>query len=246
MQWLPDVEDVTEIHERLVKLFEDEDDPISPPGIKSQNLLESACSRPLTAIGKTEKYQSIEQKAASLFHSLTKNHAFHNGNKRTAVVTLLTLLHRNDRLISMDVVDDTLYDFVLAVTSDEFPTSNHGLSTDQVVEHIANWIKSNTRSSRMKLGAMKTSEFKKKCSMAGAHVKDADGGSFVVSFKERSIRVSRSTKQLSGPVVMRYLRRLRLNEASSGVALSEFEHGVSEERDQIHRFMATLKRLAKT
>lgn len=246
MQWLPDVEDVTEIHEQLVKLFESEDDPISPPGIKSQNLLESACSRPLTAIGNTEKYQSIEQKAAALFHSLTKNHAFHNGNKRTAVVTLLTLLHRNDRLVSMSVNDDTLYDFVLAVTSDEFPTPNHSLSTDQVVEHIAKWVKSNTQTSRMKLGAMKTSEFKKNCSLAGAQVKDADGGSFVVSFKDRSIRVSRSTKQLSGPVVMRYLRRLRLNEASSGVALSEFQQGVSEEREQIHRFMATLKRLAKT
>lgn len=246
MQWVPDVEDVIEIHEQLVKLFESEDDPISPPGIRSQDLLESACSRPLTAIGNTEKYQSIDQKAAALFHSLTKNHAFHNGNKRTAVVTLLTLLHRNDRLVSMSVTDNTLYDFVLAVTSDEFPTPNHGLTSDQVVEHIANWIKSNTQTSRLKLGSMKTSEFKKKCSMAGAQVKDADGGSFVVSFKDRSVRLSRSTKQLSGPVVMRYLRHLRLNETSSGVAITEFQQGVSEEREQIHRFMATLKRLAKT
>jgi death-on-curing family protein len=202
--------------------------------------------RPLTAIGKTEKYKSIDQKAAALFHSLTKNHAFHNGNKRTAVVSLLTLLHRNDRLVSMNVTDDTLYDFVLAVTSDEFPTTNHGLSTDQVVEEIAKWIKSHTQTSRMKLGAMKISEFKQKCSMAGAHVKDADGGSFVISFKDRSIRISHSTKQLAGPIIMRYLRRLRLNESSSGVALPEFQHGVSEEREQIHRFMTTLKRLAKT
>lgn len=246
MQWIPDIEDVIQIHEELVKLFDSQEDPITPPGIKSPDLLESACSRPLTAIGKTEKYPSVELKAAALFHSITKNHAFHNGNKRTAVVTLLTLLHRNDKLLSMDVTDDVLYDFVLSVTSDEFPTTNHGLSVDQVVECLAQWIKSHTRTSKLKLGSMKTSDFKQKCSMAGAQVKDADGGSFVVSFKDRSIRISRSTKQLSGPVVQRFLRRLRLNEASSGVALREFEHGVSDERELIHRFMATLKRLAKT
>jgi len=245
MQWLPDVEDVIEIHDHLVRLFESDDDPISPPGIRSLNLLESACYRPLTAIGKTEKYPSIEQKAAALFHSLTKNHPFHNGNKRTAVVTLLMLLHRNDRILSMSVNDNTLYDFVIAVTSDEFPTPNHSLSTDQVVEEIAKWIKSNTQTSQIKLGAMKISEFKKKCELAGAKIKDTDGGAFVISHKDKSIRISHSTKELSGPVVVTYLNRLNLNEAKSGIPLSEFQQGVSAEREQIHRFIATLKRLAK-
>lgn len=246
MQWVPDIEDITQIHGTLVKLFEAQEDPISPPGIKSQPLLESACSRPLTAIGKVEKYPVLEQKAAALFHSLTKNHAFHNGNKRTAVVTLLTLLHRNDKHLSMDVTDDVLYDFVLAVTSDSFPTPNHNLPIDDVVDKVAQWIKTHTRSSKIKLGAMKTSDFQQKCILAGAQVKDSDGGSFVVSFKGRSIRISRATKQLAGPIVQRYLQRLRLNEASVGVGLKEFEYGVPEERELIHRFMATLKRLAKT
>lgn len=246
MQWIPNTEDVLTIHDELVKLFEKQEDPISPPGIKSKPLLESACSRPLTAIGKTEKYPSLEKKAAALFHSLTKNHAFYNGNKRTAVVALLTLLNRNDKLLASEITDDILYDFVVAVTSNEFPQKQHGLSVDQVVEHIGRWIKLNTRTSKVTLGAMKTSEFKKKCSLLGAQVKESDGGSFVVSSRDRSIRISRSTKQLSGPVVQRYLQRLRLNEASSGVSISEFDEGMSSEREQIHRFLLTLKRLAKT
>ena len=42
--------------------------------------------RPQTGLGTIDKYPTIEQKAAALLHSLIKNHAFHNGNKRTALV----------------------------------------------------------------------------------------------------------------------------------------------------------------
>ncbi|MCL4470861.1 MAG: type II toxin-antitoxin system death-on-curing family toxin [Sulfuricella sp.] len=245
MQWIPSVEDVTKIHNNLVTLFECQEDPISPSGIKSLSMLESACTRPLTSLGKTEKYPSLNLKAAALFHSLTKNHAFHNGNKRTAVVTLLTLLHRNDKLLSMDVNDDILYDFVLKVTSDEFPEPNHGQSVDLTVERIANWIKNHTKNSKFAIGAMKTSDFKQKCSMAGAQVKDS-GSSFVVSFGNRSIRINQNTKALDGPIVQKYLKRLRMTEASSGVAIGEFQFGASGEREEIHRFMTALKRLAKT
>lgn len=245
MQWIPNVENVTQIHNHLVSLFEHEEDPISPSGIKSQNMLESACTRPLTSIGKIEKYPSLNYKAAALFHSLTKNHAFHNGNKRTAIVTLLTLLHRNDRLLTMNVNDDMLYDFVLSVTSDEFPTQNHGLSADLVVEEISNWIKSHTENSKFNVGSMKISDFKLKCTMAGAQVKNS-GAAFVVSFGNRSIRINQNTKQLEGPIVKKYLKRLSMTEASHGVAIGEFQFGASDERDVIHRFMSTLKRLAKT
>ena len=246
MQWIPDADDVVQIHNQLVKLFAEQDDPISPPGVKSLALLESACSRPRTAIGKTEKYPALEEKAAALFHSLTKNHPFHNGNKRTALVTLLTQLQRNDRHLSPEVNDDVLYAFVLAVTSDAYPKAGHSLNVDQVVGEIARWIKSNSRSVRLKLGSMRMSEFKKKCTQAGARIKDADGGAFVVSYRDRSVRISRSTRQLTGSVVRQYLGRLRMNETSSGVTSDEFEEGVSGEREQIHRFMVTLKRLSKT
>ncbi|MDP2694845.1 MAG: type II toxin-antitoxin system death-on-curing family toxin [Gallionella sp.] len=208
-------------------------------------MLESACTRPLTSLGKIDKYPSLDQKAAALFHSLTKNHAFHNGNKRTAVVTLLTLLHRNDKLLNMEVNDDILFDFVLNVTSDEFPKPNHGMSDDLTVEHIAKWIKAHTQNSKFTVGSMKVSDFKRKCSMAGAQVKDA-GGVFIVSFGNLSVRISQNKKALDGPIVQKYLKRLKLTEASSGVAIGEFQFGASGEREAIHRFMTTLKRLAKT
>src|SRR5436190_854882 len=69
MTWFPKATDVLALHEDLVALFAQEDNPIFPPGPKDLNLLESACTRPQTSFGKTEKYGSVEEKAAAPLHS---------------------------------------------------------------------------------------------------------------------------------------------------------------------------------
>jgi death-on-curing protein len=245
MVWVPNVQVVEEVHKGLVQLFVKEEDPISPAGVKSLDLLESACTRPHTGIGGTDKYPTIYLKAAALFHSLIKNHAFHNGNKRTAFVTLLTLLNRNDRRLKNEVNDDHVYDFVLAVTANEFPSSNHTLNDDEVVSEISNWIKSQTVPSRSNAGGMKASEFIDRCKQAGVKYKQVKGGAHCLQNAGTSIKFSRATKQMDGPVIRMYLRKLQLNELH-GVGVEEFMDGTSDDREQIYRYIAALKRLAKT
>lgn len=244
--WLPDSDAVVAVHESLVQLFVDEDDPISPSGIKSRDMLESACSRPYTGAGSVEKYVTLDAKLAALFHSLTKNHPFHNGNKRTALVSLLTALHRNDRRLDTSVTDDEVFDFVVAVTADEFPTPGHGLGMDDVVAAIANWIKRRSISNSATTSSMKTRNFIERCKAAGATAKPSKGGSHVLSHNGNSVRISNSTRQISGPVVKQYLRKLHLNESESGISVEEFQEGASDEKAQIYRFISALKRLAKT
>jgi death-on-curing protein len=48
-------------------------------------LLESAVLRPQTTIGGEDAYPDLHTKAAAMFHSLARNHAFLDGNKRVAV-----------------------------------------------------------------------------------------------------------------------------------------------------------------
>lgn len=72
-------EDAIDIHDRLVEVFADDGDPISPHGVCDANLIEMAVHRPRTSLSGIEKYRSIEAKAAALFHSLVQNHPFHNG-----------------------------------------------------------------------------------------------------------------------------------------------------------------------
>jgi len=244
--WIPNYRNVLDIHEELVRVFENEEDPVSPPGIKNENLLHSACSRPLTSIGDHEKYKSVYDKSAALFHSLTKNHAFHNGNKRTALVSLLTMLDRNDIRINYEVTDDQIYDFVVSVTADTFPDPDAVNSADRVVDAISDWVRFNSFKVNSAVSGMKVDDFLNKCRMAGAFVRSAKGGSHLISFKGNSIRISQSTRQIDGPVIRTYLRRLGLGENVSGFDATEFAEGVSRERDQIYRFISALKRLAKT
>jgi prophage maintenance system killer protein len=61
-------------------------------GVLSYELLDSAAHRPFATFGGDFFYQSGLEQAAALFESLVLNHAFEDGNKRTALVTCLYFL----------------------------------------------------------------------------------------------------------------------------------------------------------
>lgn len=242
---MPNVKAVEEAHLGIVSMFEKEEDPVFPAGVKYPDMLESACMRPHTGTGEHEKYKTLFKKAGALFHSLTKNHPFHNGNKRTAVVTLLTALHRNNRRLSHDVTDDVLYNFALDVTADEFPVKGSKSTPDEAVEAIAEWLKQHSVPIASALPGMKATDFIQKCKSAGVKYKEVKSGGHHLQNSGGSITFSRSTRHLDGPVVKQYLKRLGLHEVA-GVGFDEFNDGTLGERAQIYRYMATLKRLAKT
>lgn len=250
--WIPVANDVIKIHADLTRMFENDGDPISPPGIKSIGLLESACGRPMTALGTTEKYPSLVLKLAALTQSIAKNHSFHNGNKRAALATLLTALHRNDLCLKPTVTDDNVFEFVVSITADTFPKKGHGLSRDETVKAIAWWIKNNIESARHMWGSFKLPDFISKCEMAGMSYKYTNGSHVIMNpsgaakGKHKSIRISGSTRQLNGPAAASYVRKLGLNAQNSGIDSNEFYDGVGIERAAIHRFIAALRRLAKT
>ena len=106
-------DDLLDIHHALVKDFALDEDPISPPGVKSPNLVSSAVYRPQTSIGNDFKYPTVEMAAAALLHSVVQNHAFHNGNKRTALVAMLAFLDRNNVIATCS--EDELFRFTLHV-----------------------------------------------------------------------------------------------------------------------------------
>lgn len=244
--WLPDATQIASFHEELTTIFAAEDDPISPPGVKYPDLLESAAHRPHTGIGSRDKYNTVLKKTAALFHSIAKNHAFHNGNKRTAIVTLLTTLYRNDRRFCQGINDDDIYDLAVRVADDRFP-SETGLAGDKLVDALAKWLDDKTERLNHNFSAMKVSEFLSKCEAAGCLTKlSKDGTHIVQNTGKGSVNISGSTRKISGNVVRNYLRQLRLTSSSSGILQEEFQEGVSGERQEMHRYMAALRRLAKT
>jgi death on curing protein len=108
--------EVLQIYERLVRDFEDSDDPIHPAGIRDNHLLESALSRQHVGISNVLKYPDPPSNAATLGFGLCNTHPFYNGNKRTALVSVLVHLDKN-KLCLWGTNEEQLYDFVLAVAN---------------------------------------------------------------------------------------------------------------------------------
>lgn len=70
------------------------------PKVRDYGLLASAAARPQSGAYDVEAYPTLFEKAAALLHSLASNHAFVDGNKRTAWWSTAVFLMINDwRLI---------------------------------------------------------------------------------------------------------------------------------------------------
>ena len=83
--------------------------------VRDHGLLESALARPrATAFGE-DAYASLDEKAAALVHSLARNHALVDGNKRLALAGLIAFLGVNGRRLSL--TNDEAYEFIMAVAS---------------------------------------------------------------------------------------------------------------------------------
>jgi death-on-curing protein len=67
------------------------------PGVRDQGLLEAALYRPQTG-----HYADLIEEAAAVWESLAQNHAFVDGNKRTAFAALYTFLAINGLHLTAD------------------------------------------------------------------------------------------------------------------------------------------------
>ncbi|MEO6532056.1 MAG: type II toxin-antitoxin system death-on-curing family toxin [Pseudolysinimonas sp.] len=136
--------EILTVHIALTSEFLQTDDPIAPPGVKSQALLESAAGRSSTSYGDEAKYPTIESAAAALLHSVVHNHPFHNGNKRTALVATLVLLDRHD--LMLDSTEEELFRFMVKVAAHDLLPA--GFVYDQVpdreVDVISHWLRDRT------------------------------------------------------------------------------------------------------
>ena len=80
----------------------------------NEHLLESALARPHNAAAYEDA--DIVRQAATLFWGIASNHAFRDGNKRTAVVMLRAFLNLNG--YDLDLSDDARFDLALAVAGE--------------------------------------------------------------------------------------------------------------------------------
>jgi death on curing protein len=85
------------------------------PLIRDHGLLESALARPQASAFGADAYSTLEEKAAALLHSLARNHALVDGNKRLALAATIAFLGLNGRRLALS--NDEAYDLVIAVAT---------------------------------------------------------------------------------------------------------------------------------
>jgi len=119
------INDILVLHEKSINDFG------GSHGIRDVGLLESAIARPFQTFGGEDLYPTTFEKAAALAESLIINHPFVDGNKRTGMLAMVSLLI-NDQY-QLNASSDDLYNFVINI-------STGALSFDGKVE----WLKANT------------------------------------------------------------------------------------------------------
>lgn len=118
-----DLEDLLYIAERATG---------GPVHSRDPGLLESAAARPQASAFGTNAYVTVHQKAAALLHSVVRNHALVDGNKRLALAAVIAFYGLNGWRLTMN--NDDAYDFVMSVASGAL--DDHALITLRLESNI--------------------------------------------------------------------------------------------------------------
>jgi death-on-curing protein len=97
--------------------------------VRDIGLLEAASARPRASAFGADAYPTIPDKAAALLHSLVRNHALVDGNKRLGLASVLAFLGLNGWRLTL--TNDEAYDLVIAVATaqlDDVPAISAALA----------------------------------------------------------------------------------------------------------------------
>lgn len=119
-------EQILFLHDRLVA------ETGGSHGVRDLNLLLSAVSRPRASFDDRDLYPDLFSKAAALMDSLTNNHPFVDGNKRTGIAAAALFLQANG--YHLQVSNTELEKFTLEVARSQ-----------RKIEEIAAWFRMNVR-----------------------------------------------------------------------------------------------------
>jgi death on curing protein len=101
------------------------------PQVRDYGLLESALARPRASVFGADAYPDLHLKAAALSHSLARNHALVDGNKRLAWTACRTFLAINGQWISAP--EDDRFEFVIQVAAGALA------DLDKIAEQLRIW-----------------------------------------------------------------------------------------------------------
>ena len=135
--WMLQADYLEYIHDALVVRLWPGTEPIREREHRDRALIESAAARPFATVGGQDAYPTIQGKAVALFHSINANHAFMNGNKRTAVIAMDHFLSVNDYWLI--ATNDSMY----KIAEKTAAYKERGLTQDASLAEITQAVEEN-------------------------------------------------------------------------------------------------------
>lgn len=230
-------------------------------GILNFGLLSSAVARQFVGYGNDCKWKDYESKVSTLAFGLDKNHAFIDGNKRTALLCMLLALHRNKRyLICKKNKLETLLVRIAANEMDKYSDfkrfKKHG--DDAIIVYMANFLRKNSRKIDNTFRTMTYEEFNRKLKVYGVRLDNAQGayidvlqireerkifGLIKKTKEERKLQIGFPgwKRQINPKAVKNILKICNLFE--KGLDMKTFYDGGEPEYKLIEEYFNVLKRL---
>lgn len=142
------VQDVLNVHFLIVDMFYGKSEGLGGVGPKDIGLLSSAVSRQFSGFSGQEKWETTEEKAATLLYGIVLNHPFHDANKRTAFLTTLYYLQSEGKYPK--ITSKQFEEFVVKVADrsfrnmEKYKRSFEG-QEDADIKYISHFIRSISR-----------------------------------------------------------------------------------------------------
>lgn len=230
-------------------------------GILNYGLLSSAVARQSVGFNGQCKWCDDESKVSTLAFGLDKNHAFNDGNKRTALLCLLLALHRKKRhLICKKKKLETLLVRIAANEMDKYPDfkrfKKHG--DDAIIVYMANFLRKHSRKIDNSFRTMTYEEFNRKLKNYNIRLDNMQGAYIdVLQIKEEKklfglLKRNKETRvlqigfpgwkrQINPKAVKNVLKVCGLFE--NGLDMKTFYEGGEPEYKLIEEYFDVLKRL---
>lgn len=240
-----DASTIVFIHDYLTEFFTNKEDPVSPPGVKDVTTVESAAARPFSTAGGRDAYPTVFLKAAALFHSVACNHSFHNGNKRTALLSTLYFLSEYGYWLDR-CDDDEMYEFTRKMAAHEITEDRR-----DEVRVIAEWLERNSRKQQKGERQLKLVDLREALGRFGFDLRDQ--GKTLAVLKDGAIVETVLKKGTQGfedydhQYIAELRKRLHLT-VEQGIDSARFygQKGISEDLNQFMRLrLNVMQRLAK-
>ncbi len=147
-------------------------------GVKNFNLLSSAVARQDVEFCGIEKWKDCYHKMGTLLFGITKNHAFEDGNKRTALLSLLLYIDKEN--LQLKYKQKVLEDLIVRIAANELSTyekyKKYYLGKeDAEVNFIADCIKKFTRKTNKKIYTITYEEFNRRLRKFGIWLDNPKG-----------------------------------------------------------------------